>query len=131
MLSLSDPNAVRAGVAGLSRLAAVEVVDSLVAKSLLVHEESAGRSRFRLFETTAAYAGQRLGDARVKATRSAIGIWIITSRLPHAILSPCSPISQSRFESALALTATAPGQQLEAVSRSRLGATYPAWRTCW
>jgi predicted ATPase/class 3 adenylate cyclase len=51
-----------AAITELGRVAAVDIVDSLTAKSLVVHEEVEGRSRFRLFETTAAYAGQRLAD---------------------------------------------------------------------
>lgn len=51
-----------AAVADVSRVGAVDVVDSLAAKSLVVHEEVDGRSRFRLYETTAAYAAQRLAD---------------------------------------------------------------------
>ncbi len=51
-----------ATVAELSRLSAVDLMDSLVAKSLVIHEKRDGRSRFRLLETTAAYADQRLTE---------------------------------------------------------------------
>lgn len=56
-----DLDAVTA-VAGLSRPGAVDVIDSLIAKSLVIREETGGQSRFRLFETTAAYAEQRLAS---------------------------------------------------------------------
>ena len=56
-----------AAVAELSRAAAMDVIDSLIAKSLVVREETGGRSRFRLFETNAAYAEQRLADAAESA----------------------------------------------------------------
>jgi predicted ATPase/class 3 adenylate cyclase len=52
-----------AAVAGVSRGVAVDLVDSLIAKSLVVREGTSGRARFRLFETTAAYAQQHLADA--------------------------------------------------------------------
>jgi predicted ATPase/class 3 adenylate cyclase len=52
-----------AAVAGVSRGVAVDLVDSLMAKSLVVREGTSGRARFRLFETTAAYAQQHLADA--------------------------------------------------------------------
>jgi predicted ATPase/class 3 adenylate cyclase len=51
-----------AAVGDLSRLAAVDLMDSLVAKSLIIHEKTDGTSRFRLLETTSAYADQRLSD---------------------------------------------------------------------
>ena len=52
-----------AAVTALPRDVARDLVDSLIAKSLVVHEEAGGLSQFRLFETTAAYAGQRLASA--------------------------------------------------------------------
>jgi predicted ATPase len=52
-----------AAVAEVSRGVAVDLVDSLIAKSLVVREQTSGRARFRLFETTAAYAQQHLADA--------------------------------------------------------------------
>lgn len=52
-----------AAVAGVSRGVAVDLVDSLMAKSLVVREGTSGLARFRLFETTAAYAQQHLADA--------------------------------------------------------------------
>ncbi len=52
-----------ATVGDLTRVAAVDLMDSLVAKSLVIHENADGGSRFRLLETTAAYADQRLTDA--------------------------------------------------------------------
>ena len=51
-----------AAVADITADEAVDLVDSLIAKSLVVREPSGGRSRFRLFETTAAYAQQHLAD---------------------------------------------------------------------
>ncbi len=47
---------------------AVDLIDSLIAKSLVIREEAGGRSRFRLFETTAAYAQQQLVVAGEAAT---------------------------------------------------------------
>jgi predicted ATPase len=52
-----------AAVIGHGRSAAIDEIDSLIAKSLVIHTEVDGRSRFRLFETTTAYAQQRLADA--------------------------------------------------------------------
>ena len=51
-----------AAVVGLAYVATVDVIESLVARSLVVHDQIDGRSRYRLFETTAAYARQRLVD---------------------------------------------------------------------
>ncbi len=39
------------------------LMESLIAKSLVIREEISGLSRYRLFETTAAYAERRLSDA--------------------------------------------------------------------
>jgi hypothetical protein len=50
-------------VAQLDRRAALDLMDSLIAKSLVVSEREAGLVRFRLLETTAAYAERALGDA--------------------------------------------------------------------
>lgn len=50
-------------VGSLPLAAAVDVIESLIAKSLIVRTEVSGSSRYRLFETTAAYAERRLADA--------------------------------------------------------------------
>jgi len=55
--------AAAAAVADLELPRAVDIVESLIAKSLVVREEHGGLSRFRLFETTTAYASQRMVHA--------------------------------------------------------------------
>ena len=52
-----------AAIADLTRPAAVDAIESLIAKSLVVREDTRGPSRFRLFETTALYARQHLAAA--------------------------------------------------------------------
>ncbi len=57
-----DADAV-ASVAGVSRLVAIDLIESLLAKSLIDRVDLGDSSRFRLLETTAAYAEQRLAAA--------------------------------------------------------------------
>jgi predicted ATPase len=52
-----------AAVAGTARLAAMTIVEGLVAKSLVVPVRGGDHARFRLLETVKAYAERRLADA--------------------------------------------------------------------
>jgi predicted ATPase/class 3 adenylate cyclase len=72
-----------AAVTGVSRPRALDLLDSLIAKSLVVAERSTGSIGFRLLETTAAYCERRLtGADEAEAAR--------TRHLDHhlAVLEP-------------------------------------------
>ena len=73
---------------GLDEYDAIEVLSSLVAKSLVEHTETVGLSRYRLLETVRQYAAERL-DAEGETERARDARTPRTTTRPGESSSPC------------------------------------------
>ncbi|MFT7583515.1 MAG: putative ATPase/class 3 adenylate cyclase [Myxococcota bacterium] len=86
-----------AAVAGLSLSAALDAIESLIGKSLVVREEYQGDSRFRLFETTTAYAAQlqvQAGESEMVRGRHLHHFLGLAQRFPAAVDADLAARSQ-------------------------------------
>ena len=80
------------GSDGIEEIEVVDLLDSLVDKSLVIVDDASGQLRYRMLETVRAFAAERLDSCGADPD----GARARTSRRPHAAISTTSSPSRSR-----------------------------------